>query len=421
MGKIRRSHMINLNLLRENPEKIKKLILKKEPTFQVDKLIKQDSHLRKLTQTIEDLRKQKNDITKQSSKGVSEELRTKSIKLGKQLKSQEKELEELKISFQTLALSCPNVPQEDIPEGNKESNKVIETINKKPTFDFKIKNHLELNEKLDWFDFDAAANMSGSGFVFYKHDAVKLMYALTNLMLKNNVKYGFSPVLPPYLVTEKALYNSGNLPKFKGDFYSIPNDGLNLIPTAEVSLTNIHQNKIIPEKDLPIRNCAWTSCFRREAGTYGSEERGLIRIHQFEKVELYSVCTPEQAEDELEKMLACAQDLLQQLGLHYQVSLLAAQDCSFSSAKTYDIEVWLPGQNRFYEVSSCSNCTDFQARRAKIRYRTNETSKPKLANTLNASSLALPRLMVALMEQYQQADGSIKFPDVLQKAIDAVW
>ena len=263
--------------------------------------------------------------------------------------------------------------------------------------------------------------MSGAQFVFYKTLGTKIIYALTRMMIKNNVKFGFEPVIPPTLVLEKSLYNSGNLPKFQGDFYEIKDEGLCLIPTAEVGLTNMYANQILATDSLPLRNTSWTSCFRREAGGYGSTERGLIRIHQFEKVELYSICKAEDSNQELEHMVQCAEILLQTLGLHYRVSLLAAQDCSFSSARTYDIEVWLPGQDRYYEVSSCSNCTDFQARRSAIRHRKNNDEKPTLAHTLNASSLALPRLMVALMENYQQADGSIKLPAVLQEAMDEVW
>jgi seryl-tRNA synthetase len=240
-------------------------------------------------------------------------------------------------------------------------------------------------------------------------------------MLKNNVKYGFEPILPPYLVTEKALYNSGNLPKFRGDYYEIPAHNLCLIPTAEVSLTNMYANKILQTKQLPLRMTAWTSCFRSEAGAYGALERGLIRIHQFEKCELYSICEPETSNKELDMMVSCGENILQMLGLHYRISLLATQDCSFPSAKTLDIEVWLPGQQQYYEVSSCSNCTDFQSRRAQIRYRSNNDEKPKLVHTLNASSLALPRLMVALMETYQQIDGSIILPKALQKEMDLLW
>jgi len=414
--------MIDLALLRKEPDQTKQLIHKKEPSFDVDRLIELDKEARALTNKVETLRKKKNELAKKAGKGgISEEVRAESIELGKALKQEEQSLTAIKESLKALALSCPNLLLEVVPEGGKEQNQVITTVGTKQDFSFTPKNHLELNEQHQWFDFRTATTMSGSHFVLYKSEGVKLLYALTSLMLKNNVKYGFEPVLPPFLVNEASLINSGNLPKFKGDFYEMPADDLSLIPTAEVNLTNIHANQIIDQAELPKRYTAWTSCFRREAGSYGAEERGLIRIHQFEKVELYTITTPEESDQELERMLSCAQDLLQQLGLHYQISLLAAQDCSFSSAKTYDIEVWLPGQQSFYEVSSCSNCTDFQARRAKIRYRSSADDKPHLAHTLNGSSLALPRLIVALIEQYQQEDGGIVFPEALQKAIDNVW
>jgi len=228
------------------------------------------------------------------------------------------------------------------------------------------------------------------------------------------VAHGFEPVLPSALINEKSLEVSGNFPKFKDQVYAT-NDGLYLIPTSEVCLANMYRDHIFTPEDLPIRMTAWTSCFRREAGGYGANERGLIRIHQFEKVELVTLCEPEKSAQELERMLACAEDILQKLGLHYRVSLLAAQDTSFQSAKTYDIEVWLPGQKEYYEVSSVSNCTDFQARRGMIRYKKSSDKKTILVHTLNGSSLALPRLMVALMETYQQPDGSIKLPDVLKQ------
>ncbi|MBD3272966.1 serine--tRNA ligase [Candidatus Dependentiae bacterium] len=412
--------MIDLNLLRKDTQKIKNLILKKEPSFEIDKLIEQDKKVRSLLTEIENLRKQKNDLAQKGKQGVTQELREQSIEIGKSLKTKEKELQDLESEFKKLLLSCPNIPQEDIPEGNKESNKVVSTFGSKKEFDFEPKNHVQLNEKLEWFDFDAATVMSGSNFVLYKKDAVKLIYALTNLMIKNNVSYGFEPVLPPFLVKEQSLINSGNLPKFEGDFYKTQDD-LCLIPTAEVSLTNMHAKQILNADQLPIRYASWTSCFRREAGGYGASDRGLIRIHQFEKVEIYSICKPQDSNEELVKMIKAAENLLQKLGLHYRVSMLAAQDCSFASSKTYDIEVWLPGQKEYYEVSSCSNCTDFQSRRAKIRYRKDSDSKPELVHTLNASSLALPRLMVALMETYQQKDGTIKLPDILKEAMNNLW
>lgn len=413
--------MIDLNRLREEPQVIKDLILKKEPTFNIDKLIELDQEVRALKTTIENLRKEKNALAAQGAKGITPEVREKSIELGKKLKQQETALEEQQRTLDALWLSCPNLPQTDLPVGNKEANKPVKIVGQKKEFSFTPKHHMELNEKLGWFDFQAAANMSGAQFVLYRGQGVKLIYALTRLMLKNNVTYGFEPILPPYLVTEKALYNSGNLPKFRGDYYEIPAHGLCLIPTAEVNLTNLYANSIISIDKLPLRHTAWTSCFRSEAGTYGATERGLIRIHQFEKCELYSICEPEKSNKELDMMVSCGEAILQMLGLHYRISLLATQDCSFPSSKTYDIEVWLPGQQQYYEVSSCSNCTDFQARRAQIRYRTASDAKPILAHTLNASSLALPRLMVALMETYQQPDGSIDLPEILKKEMAALW
>jgi len=413
--------MIDLSRLREETEKVKKLILLKEPGFDINRLIDLDRTTRETKIAVETIRKDKNDLAALGAQGATPEIREKAIELGKRLKTLETDLATLEKDFNDLWLACPNIPQEDLPVGGKEENKAVRTWGTKPDFTFPIKHHLDLNETVQWFDLNAGTAMSGSQFVFYKTFGTKLIYALTRLMLKNNVKHGFEPVLPPYLVTEKSLYNSGNLPKFEGDFYRIPADGLCLIPTAEVSLTNLYANKILQTDQLPLRHAAWTSCFRREAGGYGSNDRGLIRIHQFEKVELYSICEPEGSNQELERMVACAEELLKLLGLHYQVCLLATQDCSFSSARTYDIEVWLPGQNRYYEVSSCSNCTDFQARRAAIRYRKTQDAKPTLAHTLNASSLAIPRLMVALMENYQQADGTIKLPAVLEKEMDNLW
>lgn len=409
--------MIDLSLLRKEPEKLAKLIKKKEPSYDIDKLIELDRQVRKFNLEIENLRSKKNELSKQASSGLTLDMREQSVQVSKELKTKEAEFEKTQEEFKKLYLFCPNIIQDDVPEGNKESNLVVKVMGNKPVFNFPIKKHAELIQSLDWVDFQAASKMAGSRFVFYKNDSVKLMYTLTMLMLKNNIKYGFEPVLPPYLVNEKSLESAGNFPKFKEEVYSIGADGLYLIPTSEVSLTNLYRDHIFSESDLPVRMTSWTSCFRREAGTYGSAEHGLIRIHQFEKVELYTICVPEKAQEEQERMLACAENILQQLGLHYRVSLLAAQDTSFQSSKTYDIEVWLPGQNSFYEVSSCSNCTDFQARRCAMRFKNEDSKNNQLVNTLNCSSLALPRLMVALIETYQKPDGTIEFPEVLKNFI----
>jgi seryl-tRNA synthetase len=405
--------MIDLIQLRKNKEEVQRRIAKKDPSFDSERLYDLDTTVRHLKSQVESLREQKNHLASQAKSGVTEAIRTQSIEIGRQLKEQEKELEQVEKIFMDLYLSCPNLPADDIPEGNKESNKVVKVVGQKPEFDFEVKNHVELGEALGWFDFQAAARIAGSNFAMYKKDGVRMIYALTMLMLKNNIRHGFEPILPSALVNEKTLETSGNFPKFRDQVYTMPADNLFLAPTSEVNLASLYAHTILDYDQLPVRMTAWTSCFRREAGNYGALERGLIRIHQFEKVELYSICEPEKSNAELDSMIACAETILQKLGLHYRISLLAGQDCSFQSAKTYDIEVWLPGQKQYYEVSSASNCTDFQARRGLIRYRVPGAEKASLVHTLNASSLAIPRLMVAIMETYQQADGSIAIPDVL--------
>ncbi len=412
--------MIDIHKLRENPEHVGGLIKRKDPRFDVKHLLELDEAVRSIRAEVESLRKDKNDLSSLGGDGLNDKIRERSIEIGRSLKDREKELHVAVQAFEKLALTCPNVPIEGIPLGGKEHNAVIRTIGQKPHFSFEPRNHVELNANVGWFDMEAAARISGGQFVLYKGDGVRMMYALTRMMIKNNAAAGFEPIIPPYLVERKTMFNASNLPKFDGDFYEVQ-DGMCLIPTSEVPLTSIHADQILNDDQLPIRYTAWTSCFRREAGGYGSLERGLIRIHQFEKVEIFSACRPEESQIEQERMVLCAERLLQQLGLHYQVSLLAAQDCSFASAKTYDIEVWLPGQNKYYEVSSASDCTDFQARRAAIRYRESATAKPKLVHTLNASSLALPRLMVAIMETFQQEDGTIVLPEVLQQAMNEAW
>lgn len=407
--------MIDLALLRDEPERVTALLKKKDPSFDVERLHTLDAQVREIRADVEQMRRKKNELAKAARSGVTEELRAESVAISATLKEKEQLLCELEKQFQVLYLSCPNLPDPQLPEGNKEANKVVKTVGQKPVFNFPVKNHVELGEKLGWFDFGAASRMAGSNFALYKEDAAKLLYSLTMFMIKNNIKHGYKLILPSVLVNSKSLEVTGNFPKFKDQVYAVPEDNLFLTPTAEVSLTNLHRDQIFMSDELPKRMTAWTSCFRREAGTYGAHERGLIRIHQFEKVELVTLCEPNNSAQEQERMLACAEEILQKLGLHYRVSLLAMQDCSFQSARTYDIEVWLPGQNAYYEVSSVSNCTDFQARRGLIRYKKSPEDKTQLVHTLNGSSLALPRLMVAIMEVYQQADGSIAIPEILKQ------
>lgn len=406
--------MINLALLRESPEHIIALLSSREPHFNGQELYELDTKVRHLKQAVEELRHQKNECAQKAKSGITAQIRDQSIALGKELKQKEQELALLEEKFNNLLLSCPNIPDETLPVGGPEHNKVVRVIGQKPIFSFEPKNHLELAENLGWLDFESAAIITAGNFALYRKEAVGLLYSLALFMLRNNIEHGFDPVLPPFMVNAESLFVSGNFPKFKDQVYHIPTDELYMTPTSEVNLVNIYRNKIIPAEQLPICMTALTSCFRREAGGYGGYERGLIRMHQFEKVELVTLCEPEKSENELERMIACAESILQKLGLHYRVSLLATQDTGFQSAKTYDIEVWLPGQGEYREVSSASTCKDFQARRGLIRYKLMDGDKPQYVHTLNASSLALPRLMVALIETYQQEDGTVQFPGVLK-------
>ncbi|MGB8366918.1 MAG: serine--tRNA ligase [Candidatus Babeliales bacterium] len=409
--------MIDLGLLREKPDFVISLLKKKEPSFDIQLLIDLDKKRRELQIAAELLRHQKNELSQQAKNGITPALRSQSIDIGKQLKEKEADLKKVEEIFHEHYLRCPNIIARDVPAGGEEANQVIREYGKKISFLFPIKNHVELGEALGWFDFETATKIAGNNFALYKGDAVRLLYALILFMLKNNTQHGYQVVSPSVLVNEASLEVASNFPKFKDQVYKITEDNLYLTPTAEVNLANLYRNHIFMENELPVRLTAWTSCFRREAGSYGATERGLIRIHQFEKVELFTICEPKDSANELEQMITTAESILKKLDLHYRIVLLAAQECSFPSAKTYDIEVWLPGQKDYYEVSSVSNCTNFQARRGKIRYKESSKGKTHLVHTLNGSSLALPRLMVALMEVYQQKDGSIVIPSVLKETM----
>lgn len=410
--------MIDLRQLREEPQETIYLIHKKDPSFNAQLLIDLDQTVRELRQEVENARSKKNELVKAAQDGITQDIKEQSKQLSTQIKTKEEKLSLAEKKFHEFYLMCPNLPLSDVPMGGKPENVVVRTKGKQPTFSYNITHHLDIAEKLGWVDFKTAARIAGSNFALYKGDAVKLIYSLAQFLIKNNISHGYEPILPPALVNEQSLEVAGNFPKFREDVYHTEKDNLYLIPTSEVSLANMYRDHLFQEQELPIRMTSWTSCFRREAGGYGSNERGLIRIHQFEKVELFALCAPHRSADELDRMIASAEMILQKLDLHYRISLLAAQDTSFQAAKTYDIEVWLPGQKQYYEVSSCSNCTDFQARRGLIRYKTNE-GKNRLVHTLNGSSLALPRLMVALIETYQQADGSVSIPSVLHK--EGLW
>jgi len=336
--------------------------------------------------------------------------------IGQKIRELDEELTGVQQALEKVVMAIPNICQDDVPEGNDDEDNVeIKMWGEKPEFDFEPKPHWELGEEADTIDFERAAKISGARFSILKGFGARLDRALTHFMLDlQTQKNGYTEIVPPVLVNSASMTATGQLPKFKEDLFAIEDWDLYLIPTAEVPLTNIHRNETIAEADLPIKYAAVTPCFRSEAGSHGRDTRGLIRQHQFNKVELVKLCAPEESHNELESLLADAEEVLQRLGLHYRVVNLCSGDLGFSSSKTYDIEVWLPGQQKYREISSCSNFLDFQARRGNLRYRPEGEKKSKLFHTLNGSGLAIGRTLLAVMENYQQADGTIAIPDALK-------
>lgn len=314
-----------------------------------------------------------------------------------------------------LAHSVPNIPDECVPVGDDENDNVeLKKVGELPKFDFKPKEHFELGEKLGWLDFVRGVKIAGSRFCVLKNEGARLSRALVNYMIDFNASRGFELVNVPFIVNSTTMFGTGQLPKFKDDAYKIEGEDSYLISTSEIPVTNLYADEILASENLPIKMTCYSACFRKEAGSAGRDTRGIIRQHQFEKVELVSITKPEQSESVFDEMLACASDLLTSLGLAHRQMLLCTGDLGFSAAKTIDLEVWLAGQSKFREISSVSNCRDFQARRAKIRFK-NERGKNELVHTLNGSSLAVGRTLVAIMENYQEKDGSIRVPDALRK------
>lgn len=314
-----------------------------------------------------------------------------------------------------LAHSVPNIPDECVPVGDDENDNVeLKKVGELSKFDFAAKEHFELGEKLGWLDFVRGVKIAGSRFCVLKNEGARLSRALVNYMIDFNASRGFELVNVPFIVNSTTMFGTGQLPKFKDDAYKIEGEDSYLISTSEIPVTNLYADEILTSEDLPIKMTCYSACFRKEAGSAGRDTRGIIRQHQFEKVELVSITKPEQSESVFDEMLACASDLLTSLGLAHRQMLLCTGDLGFSAAKTIDLEVWLAGQNKFREISSVSNCRDFQARRAKIRFK-NERGKNELVHTLNGSSLAVGRTLVAIMENYQEKDGSIRVPDALRK------
>lgn len=418
--------MLELRFIRENIDLVRKKTAHRNlATDKVDEFELVDQNRLKLLKEVESLKNQRNVASKEIAnlkKGSDEEKKQADTlipemrKTSDKIKELDKELGVIQDQLQDLVLSIPNICNDDVPKGKDDADNVeIRKWGTKPEFSFSPKTHWEIGEDSGILDFERAAKLSGARFALLKGFASRMERALTNFMLDlHTQKHGYEEVLPPFLVNSASMTATGQLPKFAEDLFAIKDCDLYLIPTAEVPVTNIHRDETLDEDALPIKYTAYTPCFRSEAGSYGRDTKGLIRQHQFDKVELVKFTTPETSNQELDDLLADAEEVLQLLGLHYRVVTLCSGDLGFSSTKTYDIEVWLPGQNEYREISSCSNFLDFQARRGGIRYRPNGQKKSKLVHTLNGSGLAVGRTLLAILENYQQEDGTVTIPDVLK-------
>lgn len=417
--------MLDINRIVQNPEELLSTLQKRGVvSSDIEAKIKNVSEKqRKLKLEAEELRAERNRVSKEigilKSQGKDITEISNSMKgVGDRIKAIEEELSKEEESLHELNLGLPNLLDPAVPEGkSEEDNVLVRQWGEIPKRSFEAKTHFDIGEKLGIFDFERGVKLSGARFYTYRGLGAKLERALMNLMLDTHTsENGYEEMWVPVLVNDESMTATGQLPKFAEDFYRLEKDGLNLIPTAEVPLTNYYRDEIISEKDLPISVCAHTSCFRREAGSYGRDTRGLVRVHQFQKVELVKFVEPEKSGEEHEKMLKDAESILQKLKLPYRVMLLCSKDMSSASSKTYDIEVWMPGLGRFMEISSVSNFKDYQARRGKIRYKSKE-GKNLLVHTLNGSGLAIGRTLAAVIENYQKEDGTFQIPDVLQPYI----
>ena len=407
--------MHNLKEIRKDFDTFKKSLQKRLIDVDLDKLRSLDEENREIIQKKENLEKQKKDISKSKDKSLFEESKKISLEIDEISEKQKK----IKSELENILSNIPNIPHPDVPDGKDENdNKEISKSGDIPKFDFNPKSHYELGENLGMLDFELAAKTTGSRFVFVRGELALLERALSNFMLDTHIlKNGYEEISPPLLASDQTMFGTGQLPKFESDQFEIKIDEKTgrkfLIPTAEVILTNIVRDELIDQKKLPLRFVASTPCFRKEAGSYGKDTKGMIRQHQFYKVELVSIVEKEKCLEELERMTNCATKILDELKLPYRKVILCSGDMGFSAEKTYDIEVWLPSENRYREISSCSSCSTFQAVRMKSRYK-NNNKETIFAGTLNGSGLAIGRTMIALMENYQQKDGSIIIPKILR-------
>jgi len=405
--------MLDIKFIRENPDIVKKSIKDRGMKLDLRELLDLDRDKRKILIEAEGLKAEKNKASKGGKPGS--EVIAKMKPISQKISDLDTKVGEIDQKIGNLLLNIPNIPHDSIPIGRPEANKEVRKWGKRPKFDFNPKSHIELGQNLDILDFPRSSKISGPGFCLFKGLGALLERALINFMLDLHTKeHGYKEIFPPFLVNRASMTGTGQLPKLEEDMYRLKDDDLFLIPTAEVPVTNIHRDEVLSEENLPVYYTAYTACFRREAGSYGKDTKGLMRVHQFDKVELVKFVKPETSFDELEKLLKNAEEVLKRLELPYRVLMLSTGDISFAASKCYDIEAWAPGIQKNLEVSSCSNFTDFQARRANIKYRPKDKKKLDYVHTINGSGIAMARTIVAVMENYQQKDGTILIPEVLR-------
>ncbi len=415
--------MLDINLIREKTEEVRKALLKRIDHVDFTELLQWDKERRELITEVDELRAKRKKVSaqiplmKKEGKDVREVLdEMKSV--SDRIKGLDTNLSELEGKIKSFLEDLPNIPADDVPPGGKENNELVQTWGQKPEFNFAPKDHVDLVNSLNLVDYERGVKMGGNNFWLYKGDGARLEWALINYFVQEHLKDGYEFILPPHILIYQCGYTAGQFPKFEDDVFQLkPEDGkFNqfLLPTAETALINYHRDEILQEEELPKKYFSYTPCYRKEAGAYRAEERGMIRGHQFNKVEMFQYTRPEDSEKGLEELIEKAERLVQGLGLHYQVSKLAAGDCSPSMAKTYDIEVWIPSMGEYKEVSSASNANDYQARRGNIRFKRKATGRNEYIHTLNASGLATSRLIPAIVEQFQQEDGSVIVPEVLR-------
>jgi len=412
--------MLSLKFIRENPDKVRYAIQVKGMDADLDMLLTLDKKRRDLITKSDNLKAERNTTSEQigTLKKQGKDAQEAIIAMRKvsgDIKELDNEIKITEEKINDILICIPNIPHESVPQGDETNNQIVKEWGKVTEHDFTIKPHWEIGEKLGIIDFMRGSRLSGANFVSFTGMGAKLQRALINFMIDMHVeKHGYTETWVPFIVKRDMMFGTGQLPKLEDDMYLVEKDDLFLIPTAEVPVTNLHREEILSVNDLPLRYTAYTPCFRREAGSYGAETRGLMRIHQFNKVEMVKFVEPENSYDELELLLKDAEEVIQTLKLPYRVAVLASGDLSFAAAKCYDIELFAPGVNKWLEVSSVSNFTDFQARRMNIRYRKKKGDKPRFVHTLNGSGVALPRLIIAILENYQTDEGTVVVPEALR-------